>query len=63
MTEKTEIRPESVQEGTSIMGPMGGSVETPTSKEPVPLAESTRKEGPIYANTPIEEKIKRSKTS
>ena len=58
MTEKAEIRSESVQEITPIMGPMGGSVETPTSKEPVPLAESTRKEGPIYTNTPIEEKSK-----
>ena len=38
------------------MGPIGGSVETP--EEPVPLAESTRKEGPIYTNTPIEEKSK-----
>ena len=58
MTEKAEIRSESVQEGTPVMGPIGGSVETPTSKEPVPLAESTRKEGPIYTNTPIEEKSK-----
>ena len=58
MTEKAEIRSESVQEGTPIMGPIGGSVETPTSKEPVSLAESTRKEGPIYTNTPIEEKSK-----
>ena len=58
MTEKAEIRSESIQEGTPIMGPIGGSVETPTSKEPVPLAESTRKEGPIYTNTPIEEKSK-----
>ena len=58
MTEKAEIRSESVQEGTPIMGPIGGSVETPTSKEPVPLAESTRKEGPIYTNTPVEEKSK-----
>ena len=40
------------------MGPIGGSVETPTSKEPVPLAESTRKEGLIHTNTPIEEKSK-----
>ena len=58
MTEKAEIKSESVQEGTPIMGPIRGSVETPTSKEPVPLAESTRKEGPIYTNTPIEEKSK-----
>ena len=58
MTEKAEIRSESVQEGTPNMGPIGGSVETPTSREPVPLAESTRKEGPIYTNTPIEEKLK-----
>ena len=58
MTEKAEIRSESVQEGTPVMGPIGGSVETPTSREPVPLAESTRKEGPIYTNTPIEEKLK-----
>ena len=58
MTEKAEISSESVQEGTPIMGPIGGSVETPTSKEPVPLAESIRKEGPIYTNTPIEEKSK-----
>ena len=58
MTEKAEIRSESVQEGTPIMGPIGGSVETPTSKELVPLAESTRKEGPIYTNTPLERKSK-----
>ena len=56
MTEKAEIRSESVQAGTPIMGPIGGSVETPTSKEPIPLAESTRKEGPIHTNTPVEEK-------
>ena len=56
MTEKAEIRSESVQEGTPVIGPIGGSIETPTSKEPIPLAELTRKEGPVYANTPIEEK-------
>ena len=58
MTEKAEIRSESVQEGTPVIGPIGGSVKTPTSKEPVPLAESTRKDGPIYTNTPLEEKSK-----
>ena len=58
MTEKAEIRSESVQEGTPVIGPIGGSIETSTSKEPIPLAESTRKEGPIYANTLIEEKLK-----
>ena len=58
MTEKAEIRPESVQEGTPVIGPIGGSIETPTSKEPVPLAESTRKDGPTYTNTSIEEKSK-----
>ena len=58
MTDKAEIKSESVQEGTPIIGPIGGSVETPTSNEPVPLAESTRKEGPIYTNTPIEGKLK-----
>ena len=61
MTEKAEIRSESVQEGTPVIGPIGGSIETPTSKEPIPLAESTRKEGPIYTNTPIEEKSKDAK--
>ena len=44
MTEEAEIRSESVQEGTPVIGPIGGSIETPTSKEPIPLAESTRKE-------------------
>ena len=58
MIEKAEIRSESVQRGTPIVGPIGGSVETPTSKEPIPLAESTRKEGPTYTNTPIEEETK-----
>ena len=58
MTEKAEIRSESVQEGTPVIGPIGGSVNTPTSKEPIPLAESTRKDGPIYTNTSIEEKSK-----
>ena len=58
MTEKAEIRSESVQEGTPVIGPIGGSIETPTSKEPVPLAESTRKDGPTYTNTSIEEKSK-----
>ena len=56
MAEKAEIGSESVQEGTPVIGPIGGSVETPTSKEPVPLAESTRKEGPPYINTPMEER-------
>ena len=58
MTEKAEIRSESVQEGTPVIGPIGASVETPTSKEPIPLAESTRKDGPTYTNTSIEEKSK-----
>ena len=40
---------------------MGGSIETPTSKEPIPFSESTRKEGPIYTNTPIERKLKDAK--
>ena len=61
MTEKAEIRSESVQEGTPVIGPIGGSVKTPTSKEPIPLAESTRKDGPIYTNTSIEEKSKDAK--
>ena len=61
MTEKAEIRSESVQEGTPVIGPIGGSVKTPTSKEPIPLAESTRKDGPTYTNTSIEEKSKDAK--
>ena len=61
MTEKAKIRSESVQEGTPVIGPIGGSVKTPTSKEPIPLVESTRKDGPIYTNTSIEEKSKDAK--
>ena len=61
MTEKAEIRSESVQEGTPVIGPIGGSVKTPTSKEPIPLAESTRKDGPIYTNTSIEEESRDAK--
>ena len=61
MTEKAEIRSESGQEGTPVIGLIGGSVKTPTSKEPIPLAESTRKDGPIYTNTSIEEKSKDAK--
>ena len=61
MTEKAEIRSESVQEGTPVIGPIRGSVETPTSKEPVPLAETTRKEGSIYTNTSNEENSKGAK--
>ena len=61
MTEKAEIRSESVQEGTPVIGPIWGSVKTPTSKEPIPLAESTRKDGPTYTNTSIEEKLKDTK--
>ena len=62
MTEKAEIRSESIQEGTPVIVPIEGSVETPTSKEPVPLAESTRKDGPTYTNTSIEEKSKDTKS-
>ena len=61
MTEKAEIRSESVQEGTPVIGPIGGSVKTPTSKEPIPLAESTRKDGPICTNTFIEEESRDAK--
>ena len=61
MTEKADIRSESVQEGTPVIGPIGGSVKTPTSKEPIPLAESTRKDGPIYTNTSIEEESRDAK--
>ena len=61
MTEKAEIRSESVQEGTPVVGPIGGSVKTPTSKEPIPLAESTRKDAPIYTNTSIKERSKDAK--
>ena len=63
MTQKAEIKLEDVQEGTPIMGPMGGGVVTPTSKEPIPVTESTRKEGPTYTNTSTEGEARGNKIS
>ena len=47
-----EVSTEKVTKGTPVMGPIDESVKTPSSKDPVPVAESTRKEGPTYANEP-----------
>ena len=58
---RAEIKSEDVQEGTPIMGPIGGSVVTPTSQEPVPMAESTRKEGPTYTDTSTGGEVKDNK--
>ena len=58
MTEKAEIRSESVQEGTPIMGPIGGSVETPTVKSQFHWQSQQGKKGPYIQIPPLKENQK-----
>ena len=51
---KAFVSKEPVDKGTPVMGPIDKPVQSPDSKQPVPMAESTRK-GPImYSNVPPE---------
>ena len=51
---KAFVSKEPVDKGTPVMGPIDKPVQSPDSKQPVPMAESTRK-GPImYSNIPPE---------
>ena len=52
MTLKADMNAEKVPGSTPIVGPIDQTVTTPSSRDPVPIAESTRKEPPIYTNTP-----------
>ena len=51
---KAFVSKEPVDKGTPVMGPIDKPVQSPDSKQPIPMAESTRK-GPImYSNVPPE---------
>ena len=45
---------EPVGKGTPVMGPIDKPVHSPDSKQPVPVAESTRKDPTVYSNVPPE---------
>ena len=53
MPGRAELSAVKVDKSTPVVGPIDKNVKTPTSQEPVPIAESTRKEGPVYANEPM----------
>ena len=55
MPVRAELSAIKVEKSTPVVGPIDKTVKTPTSQEPVPVAESTRKEGPVYTNEPTEE--------
>ena len=45
-----KVSTKGVEKGTPVMGPIDKTVKTPISQEPIPVAESTRKEVPSYVN-------------
>ena len=51
---KAFVSKEPVGKGTPVMGPIDKPVHTPDSKQPVPVAESTRKDPTVYSNIPPE---------
>ena len=51
---KAFVSEEPVNKGTPVMGPIDKPVHSPNSKQPVPLAESTRKDPIVYSNVPPE---------
>ena len=52
---KAFVSEEPVNKGTPVMGPIDKPVHSPDSKQPVPVAESTRKGKSVYSNIPPEE--------
>ena len=51
---KAFVSKEPVNKGTPVMGPIDKPVHSPDSKQPVPVAESTRKGSTVYSNVPPE---------
>ena len=51
---KAFVSKEPVNKGTPVMGPIDKPVHSPDSKQPVPVAESTRKGPTVYSNVPPE---------
>ena len=51
---KAFVSKEPVNQGTPVMGPIDKPVHSPDSKQPVPVAESTRKDPTVYSNVPLE---------
>ena len=51
---KAFVSKEPVDKGTPVMGPIDKPVQSPDSKQPVPMAESTRKGPSMYSNAPPE---------
>ena len=51
---KAFVSKEPVNKGTPVMGPIDKRVHSPDSKQPVPVAESTRKGSTVYSNVPPE---------
>ena len=49
---EAQVSTEEIKRGTPVIGPIDQTIRTPTSQEPIPLAESTRKEVPIYDKEP-----------
>ena len=47
---KAFVSEEPVNKGTPVMGPIDKPVHSPDSKQPVPVAESTRKDKTVYSN-------------
>ena len=52
---KAFVSEEPVNKGTPVMGPIDKPVHSPDSKQPIPVAESTRKGKSVYSNIPPEE--------
>ena len=51
---KAFVSKEPVNKGTPVMGPIDKPVHSPDSEQPVPVAESTRKDPTVYSNVPHE---------
>ena len=51
---KAFVSKEPVGKGTPVMGPIDKPVQSPDSKQPIPVAESTRKDPTVYSNVPPE---------
>ena len=49
---KAFVSKEPVNKGTPVMGPIDKPVHSPDSEQPVPVAESTRKDPTVYSNVP-----------
>ena len=51
---KAFVSKEPTNKGTPVMGPIDKPVHSPDSKQPVPVAKSTRKDPAVYSNVPLE---------